>query len=139
MLNLLFSKGPLSYTEIMNYLKLNPTRDAGRFAYHLKSLLKIDLIEPKVKTKKYYLTNLGMMILRFTDEIENSFHNKKTLLVRTSRASIEPFERNRITDSLTKEANVTIDQAEKIARDTEKRRLPDQSLERRYTAIENPQ
>ena len=35
-LNLLFDKGALSYTELMNSLKMNPSRDAGRFAYHLK-------------------------------------------------------------------------------------------------------
>ena len=44
-LNLLFDRGPLSYTELMGSLKMNPSRDAGRFAYHLKFLLKADLVE----------------------------------------------------------------------------------------------
>jgi predicted transcriptional regulator len=34
-LNALFDYGPLSYTELMSFLKMNPSRDAGRFAYHL--------------------------------------------------------------------------------------------------------
>ena len=44
-LGLLEERGPMSYTEIMNALKLNATRDAGRFAYHLKSLSKFGVAE----------------------------------------------------------------------------------------------
>jgi len=44
-LNLLFDKGALSYTELMNHLKMHPSRDAVRFAYHLKFLLKANLVE----------------------------------------------------------------------------------------------
>ena len=51
-LNMLIDQGPLSYTEIMNILHLNPGRDAGRFAYHLKFLIKADLVEPDPETKK---------------------------------------------------------------------------------------
>src|SRR4030065_582398 len=54
-LNLLFDKGALSYTELMNALKMNPSRDAGRFAYHLKFLLKADLLEPDAEAKKILL------------------------------------------------------------------------------------
>jgi predicted transcriptional regulator len=54
-LNLLSDRGPLAYTEIMNSLKLSPSRDAGRFAYHLKTLLSMDLIEPDATSKKYSL------------------------------------------------------------------------------------
>ena len=39
-LDLLFDRGPLSYTEIMNILRLSPSRDAGRFAYRLKPLVR---------------------------------------------------------------------------------------------------
>jgi len=55
-LRLLYDKGPLSYTEIMNHLKLSPSRDAGRFAYHLKTLLNMDLIAPDPSSKKYCIT-----------------------------------------------------------------------------------
>ncbi len=120
-LNLLFERGPLSYTEIMNILRLNPSRDAGRFAYHLKFLLKANLIEPDVKTKKYRLTELGQMMVGVAEEIRERFLKRKKMLVRTSRLAMEEFDRNKITESLVKEANVPIDLAQKISRETEKR------------------
>jgi len=121
-LRLLFERGPLSYTEIMNYMKLSPSRDAGRFAYHLKTLLRMDLIEPDVESKKYGLTNLGKAVVEFADELDESGYKKK-LLVRTSRLAIENFDGNKIAESLVREAEVPIDLAQKIARETEKRLL----------------
>ncbi len=120
-LNLMLERGPLSYTEIMNFLKLDATRDAGRFAYHLKSLLRADLIEPDVDSKKYHLTDLGRRIIEITDEIEDRTFKRRKMLVRTSRLTIEEFDRNKITQSLITEANVPTDLAQKIARETEKR------------------
>jgi anaerobic ribonucleoside-triphosphate reductase len=120
-LNLLLEHGPLSYTEVLNYLKLDATRDAGRFAYHLKSLLKADLIEPEAQTKKYRLTDLGRRIIEITEEIEDKTYKRRRLLVRTSRLSIEEFDRNKIAQSLITEANVPSDLAQKIAREAEKR------------------
>ncbi|MFQ5758966.1 MAG: anaerobic ribonucleoside-triphosphate reductase [Candidatus Bathyarchaeia archaeon] len=120
-LNLLFERGALSYTEIMSALRLNPTRDAGRFAYHLKLLLKANLIDPDVKTRKYVLTDLGRMMVDITEDIEQQFLKRKKMAVRTSRLAIEEFDRSKIVDSLVKEANVPIDLAQKIARETEGR------------------
>ncbi len=120
-LNFLLERGPMSYTEIMNTLKLDATRDAGRFAYHLKSLLKADLIEPDVETKNYRLTDLGRCIIEITDEIEDKTYKRGKMLVRTSRLSIEEFDRNKITQSLIKEADVPTDLAQKTAREAEKR------------------
>ncbi|MCW4020357.1 MAG: helix-turn-helix domain-containing protein [Candidatus Bathyarchaeota archaeon] len=121
-LRLLYERGPLSYTEIMNLLKLSPSRDAGRFAYHLKTLLGMDLIEPDATSKKYGLTDRGKTIVEFADELENSAQKKK-LLVRTSRLAIENFDRNKIAESLVREAEVPIDLAQKVAREAEKRLL----------------
>ncbi|MFQ5999754.1 MAG: anaerobic ribonucleoside-triphosphate reductase [Candidatus Bathyarchaeia archaeon] len=120
-LNLLLAKGPLSYTEMMKILKLNPSRDAGRFAYHLKYLLKTDLIEPDVETKEYRLTDLGRTMIGFTEDIEERFLKRRKILVRTSRLAMEEFDRNKIVEALVKEANVPIDLAQKIARETENR------------------
>jgi ribonucleoside-triphosphate reductase len=122
-LNLLFDKGPQSYTEIMKILRLDPSRDAGRFAYHLKYLLKADLIEPDVETKEYCITDLGKTVIGFTEDIEERFFRRKKMLVRTSRLAIEEFDRNKIAESLAKEAGVPADLAQKIARETEKRLL----------------
>lgn len=118
---LLVEHGPMSYTEIMNSLKLDATRDAGRFAYHLQTLLKADLIEPDVEAKNYHLTDLGRRVIEITDEIENRTYKRGRMLVRTSRLSIEEFDRNKISQSLISEANVPTDVAQKVARETEKR------------------
>jgi len=120
-LNLLLDRGPLSYTEIMNILHLNPSRDAGRFAYHLKFLLKADLIEPDVETKKYRLTDLGRMLVDVTETIEERVFKRRKMMVRTSRLAMEEFDRNKIAEALVKEASVPLDLAQKIARETEGR------------------
>ena len=122
-LNLLFDVGDLSYTELMKLLRLNPSRDAGRFAYHLKLLLKADLIEPDVKSKKYRLTDLGKRLVDVADDIEKQASKRKKMLVRTSNLSIEEFDRNKIADSLVREADVERDLALKIARETERKLL----------------
>ncbi len=122
-LDLLLNRGPLSYTEIMNSLRLSPTRDAGRFAYHLKFLLKAGIIDPDAKTKKYHITDLGGMIISVSEEIEEHVSKRRKLLVRTSRFAIEEFDRTKIVDSLVEEASVPVDLAQKIARETENRLL----------------
>ncbi len=119
----LVEKGPQSYTELMKILRLNPSRDAGRFAYHLKYLLKADLIEPDVDNKEYRLTDLGKTIIDFTEDIQQQYLQRKKIFVRTSRLAMEEFDRNKIVEALVKEANVPIFQAQKIARETEKRLL----------------
>ncbi len=120
-LTMLFDRGSLSYTEIMNILHLNPGRDAGRFAYHLKFLIRADLIEPEVETKKYRLTDLGRMLVEVTDTIEKRKFRHRKMMVRTSRLAMEEFDRNKIAEALVKEANVPQDLAQKIARETERR------------------
>jgi ribonucleoside-triphosphate reductase len=120
-LNVLFNYGPLSYTEIMNKLQLSSAKNAGRFAYHLKFLLKTDLVKPDLEAKKYRLTELGRMVIHMSDEIEKHVFERKRMVVRTSRLSIEEFDRNKIAESLTKEAEVSTQMAQKIAREAEKR------------------
>jgi len=122
-LNLLLDRGPLSYTEIMSILKLNPSRDAGRFAYHLKFLLKADLVEPDTEAKKYRLTDLGRMLVDVAETIEEHAFKRRKMMVRASRLAVEEFDRNKIAESLVKEANVPQDLAQKIARETEGRLL----------------
>ena len=119
----LVDKGPQSYTDLMKVLKLNPSRDAGRFAYHLKYLLNADLIEPDVDNKEYRLTDLGKTMISFTEDIQQQFFQRKKILVRTSRLAMEEFDRNKIVEALVKEASVPVIQAQKIARETEKRLL----------------
>ena len=120
-LNLLFDKGSLSYTELMSVLKMNPSRDAGRFAYHLKFLLKTDLIEADVEARKYRLTEMGKMVINVAEEIERKSVRRKRILVRTSRFALEDFDANKIVDSIIKEAGMPVDLAQKVAKEAEKR------------------
>ncbi len=122
-LNLLFDKSALSYTELMNSLKMNPSRDAGRFAYHLKFLLKADLVEADVEAKKYFLTDLGKMVLDVADRVEKKAFTPKGMLVRTSHFTLEEFDANKIANSLIKEAKVPPELAQKAAKEAEKRLL----------------
>ncbi len=120
-LNLVFDHGSLSYTELMNSLKMNPSRDAGRFAYHLKFLLKADLLEANTETKKYILTDLGKMVLDVADRVEKKVDKPRGMLVRTSHFTLEEFDANKIANSLIKEAKVPPELAKKAAKEAEKR------------------
>ena len=120
-LNLLFDKSALSYTELMNHLKMNPSRDAGRFAYHLKFMLKADLVEADVESKKYYLTDLGKMVLDVADRVEKKAVKPRGMMVRTSHLTVEEFDANKIANSLIREAKVPAELAQKAAKEAEKR------------------
>ena len=119
-LNLLFDKGPLSYTELMASLKMNPSRDAGRFAYHLKFLLKADLIEADVEARKYLLTELGKMVIDVADRIDKKAFKPRSTLVRTSHLALEEFDANKIANSLIREAQMPAELAQKVAKEAEK-------------------
>jgi ribonucleoside-triphosphate reductase len=118
---LLFDRGSLSYTELMGSLKMNPSRDAGRFAYHLKFLLKADLVEADVETRKYLLTELGKMVIEVADRVEKRASKPKGMLVRASRLALEEFDVNRIANSLIHEAKMPADLAQKVSKEAESR------------------
>ena len=122
-LNLLYDRGELSYTELMNLSRMSPSHDAGRFAYHLKFLLKADLVEVDAESKKYRLTDLGKMVLDVAEEIEKKSLRTQKILVRTSRFTLEEFDVNRIVDALVNESGMPIEQAKKIAKEAERRLL----------------
>lgn len=120
-LNLLFDKSALSYSELMNQLKMNPSRDAGRFAYHLKFMLKAELVEADVEAKKYCLTDLGKMVLDVADRVEKKAVKPRGMLVRTSHLTMEEFDVNKIANALIREAKVPAELAQKAAKEAEKR------------------
>jgi len=123
-LKLLSSREPFAYTEIMSSIKLDPIRDAGKFVYHLKSLMEADLIEMDRDTKKYSITDLGKMVVGFGRDVEEYVAVKKgKLLVRTSRFSIEEFDRDKISNSLVREAGVPHELAQELAAEAEERLL----------------
>ena len=121
-LRLLSTKGPLQYTEIMFQLKLDPVRDAGKFVYHLRSLTDAGLVSLDRKTKKYEVTELGLMIVSFARDMDEYVNVKRgKLYVRTSRLAIEEFHRNKIAKSLVVEAGVPQEIADEIAAEAEDR------------------
>jgi len=107
----------------MGLLKMNPTRDAGRFAYHLKFLLKADLIEADVEAKKYCLTELGKMVIDIAERIEKKAFKPKGMIVRTSRFALEDFDAHKIANSLIRETRMPAELAQKVAKEAEKRLL----------------
>src|SRR3989337_4541230 len=119
-LSLLFDKSALSYTELMNSLRMNPSRDAGRFAYHLKFLLKAHLVEADPEAKKYFLTELGKMVIDIADRVDKKALKPRGMLVRTSHSTLEEFDANKIANSLIREAKMPPDQAQKTAKEAEK-------------------
>src|SRR2546428_831773 len=123
-LKLLSSKGPLPYTEIMYASKLDPVRDAGKFVYHLKTLRKAGLVNVEKGTKKYGITELGKVLVEFSRDLEEYLAVKRgRLFVRTSRMTIEEFDRTRIASSLVKEAGMPQSLANEIATEAEERLL----------------
>ncbi|MBS7632884.1 ArsR family transcriptional regulator [Candidatus Bathyarchaeota archaeon] len=122
-LSLLFDKSSLTYSELMNLLKMSPSKDAGRFAYHLRFLLKADLVELDADSKKYCLTDLGKMVIDVADRIEKKAYRPRGMLIRTSRSTLEEFDANRIADSLIRETRMPADLAQKVAKEAEKQLL----------------
>ena len=120
----LVSKGPLPYTEIMYEAKLDPVRDAGKFVYHLKTLRKAGLVAIEKGTKKYGITDLGKILVEFSRDLEEWMAVKKgRLFVRTSKMTIEEFDRTRIASSLVTEASMPQSLADEIASEAEERLL----------------
>jgi ribonucleoside-triphosphate reductase (formate) len=123
-LKLLVSKGPLPYTEIMYEAKLDPVRDAGKFVYHLKTLRKAGLVAIEKGTKKYGITDLGKILVEFSRDLEEWIAVKRgRLFVRTSKMTIEEFDRTRIASSLVTEAGMPQSLADEIASEAEERLL----------------
>ena len=106
----------------MTSIGLNPNRDAGKFAYHLRSIINAELIDIDEDNRRYKLTSLGQTIIDFSQTLEEEAMRKQgRLLVRTSRLAMEEFDRNKIITSLINEANVPLQLAQKIAHETEER------------------
>ena len=104
--------------------KLDPVRDAGKFVYHLKTLRKAGLVNVEKGTKKYGITELGKVLVEFSRDLEEYLAVKRgRLFVRTSRMTIEEFDRTRIASSLVKEAGMPQTLANEVATEAEERLL----------------
>jgi ribonucleoside-triphosphate reductase len=104
--------------------KLDPVRDAGKFVYHLKTLRKAGLVSTEKGTKKYGVTELGKILVEFSRDLEEYIAVKRgRLFVRTSRMTIEEFDRTRIARSLVSEARMPQTLADEVAAEAEERLL----------------
>jgi len=104
--------------------KMDPVRDAGKFVYHLKTLRKAGLVAIEKGTKKYSITDLGKILVEFSRDLEEWVAVKRgRLFVRTSKMTIEEFDRTRIASSLVTEAGMTQSLADEIASEAEERLL----------------
>jgi ribonucleoside-triphosphate reductase (formate) len=119
-LRILNSKGPLTYSELKSLAGFKSKKESGKFAYHLRKLLRQSLVALNKAERRYTITNLGKLVLSLARQIEErSIIESGKMYVRTSRHSIEEFNSNRITQSLVREANMPLEQAHKITEEVE--------------------
>jgi ribonucleoside-triphosphate reductase (formate) len=121
-LRILNTKGPLSYSELKTLAGFKSKKESGKFAYHLRKLVKQTLISLNRAERKYVVTSLGRLVLNLTKQIEEqSMLESGRLFVRSSRQAMEEFNADRILQSLVKEAGMPVELAQKIASETESR------------------
>ena len=121
-LRILNTKGPLSYSELKTLAGFKSKKESGKFAYHLRKLVKQTLISLNRAERKYVVTSLGRLVLNLTRQIEEqSMLESGKLYVRSSRQAMEEFNADKILQSLVKEAGMPVEIAQKIASETEAR------------------
>lgn len=121
-LRILNTKGPLTYSELKALAGFKSKKESGKFAYHLRKLLRQLLVALNKAERRYTITNLGKLVLSLARQIEErSIIESGKMYVRTSRHSIEEFNSHKIIQSLVREANMPLEQAHKITEEVENR------------------
>jgi ribonucleoside-triphosphate reductase (formate) len=119
-LRILNSKGPLTYSELKSLAGFKSKKESGKFAYHLRKLLRQSLVALNKAERRYTITNLGKLVLSLARQIEErSIVESGKMYVRTTRHSIEEFNSHKIIQSLVREANMPLEQANKITEEVE--------------------
>src|SRR5581483_1220570 len=119
-LRILNSKGPLTYSELKSLAGFKSKKESGKFAYHLRKLLRQSLVALNKAERRYTITNLGKLVLSLARQIEErSIIESGKMYVRTTKPSIEEFNSNKIIQSLVREANMPLEQAHKITEEVE--------------------
>jgi len=114
-------RGPLTYSELKANVGFKSKRESGKFAYHLRKLLRHSLVSLNKAERKYVITNRGKFILNVTKQIEErSVMESGNIYVRT-RSSLEEFNADEIVQSLVRETNMPRELADKIAEEVESR------------------
>ncbi|MEM2759300.1 MAG: anaerobic ribonucleoside-triphosphate reductase [Nitrososphaerales archaeon] len=119
-LRILNSKGPLTYSELKALAGFKSKKESGKFAYHLRKLLRQSLVALNKAERRYTITNLGKLVLSLARQIEErSIIESGKMYVRTTNQSIEEFNSHKIIQSLVREANVPLELAQKITEEVE--------------------
>ncbi len=121
-LRILNSKGPLTYSELKSLAGFKSKKESGKFAYHLRKLLRQSLVALNKSERRYTITNLGKLVLSLARQIEErSIIESGKMYVRTSHDSIEEFSSHKIIQSLVREGNLPLELAQKITEEVENR------------------
>ena len=121
-LRILNSKGPLTYSELKSLAGFKSKKESGKFAYHLRKLLRQSLVALNKSERRYTITNLGKLVLSLARQIEErSIIESGKMYVRTSHASIEEFNSHKIIQSLVREGSLPLELAQKITEEVENR------------------
>jgi len=121
-LRILNSKGPLTYSELKSLAGFKSKKESGKFAYHLRKLLRQSLVALNKSERRYTITNLGKLVLSLARLIEErSIIESGKMYVRTSHDSIEEFNSQKIIQSLVREGSLPLELAQKITEEVENR------------------
>ncbi len=121
-LRMLNSQGSLTYSELKGLAGFRSKKDSGKFAYHLRKILRQSLVALNRAEKRYTITNLGKLVLNLARQIEErSVIEGGKMYVRTSHASIEEFHSYKIGQSLVREGSLPPELADKITEEVENR------------------
>ncbi|MFL6494777.1 MAG: anaerobic ribonucleoside-triphosphate reductase [Nitrososphaera sp.] len=119
-LRILNAKGPLTYSELKALAGFKSKKESGKFAYHLRKLLRQLLVALNKTERRYTITNLGKLVLGLARQIEErSIIESGKMYVRTNKQTIEEFNSHKIIQSLVREANLPLEQAHKITEEVE--------------------
>ena len=121
-LRILNSKGPLTYSELKSLAGFKSKKESGKFAYHLRKLLRQSLVALNKSERRYTITNLGKLVLSLARQIEERSNIEGGKMnVRTSHDSIEEFNPQKIIQSLVREGSLPLELAQKITEEVENR------------------
>jgi DNA-binding transcriptional ArsR family regulator len=113
------SQIPLTYSVLQKEV-LGKNSTSSNFSFHLKTLKENNLVE--MLEDGYSLTVLGRQILRNILSIEQILNvQNKSIMIRTSKYSKEPFDLGKIEDYLINEGKMVLYQARQIAQEVEER------------------
>lgn len=119
-LRILNSKGPLTYSELKAHAGFKSKKESGKFAYHLRKLLRQSLVALNKSERRYTITNLGKLVLSLARQIEErSIIESGKMYVRTTGETIQEFSSHKIIQSLVREANVPLELAQKMTEEVE--------------------